>query len=219
MRRQIHTTSIIALMASILVLSGCVSRGTHPPTPYLGSLAGMADSQREGKFEQEFVSDDVSQRVALRQYKKVQIQDLRFEHLEEADKHKKDILTKLNKSYREAFESTLRDAGLTIVPAGSSADSSTLVIESALVKIYSPNRALNVLTTFLIGPITNGGGAFESQLVDGGSRQPIAKIAEEQKGAWHLGSILIGGYMKYYDTEKVFVAWAKRLRELLTGEE
>ncbi len=216
MKRQ-RSAIAIAVLAAML-LAGCVSRGTHPPTPYLGSLEGMSDSQRDDKFKREYFSDDAERRVALRRVEKVQIADLRFDYLEDRAKHEQ-ALQKLNTSYRTAFESVLGEAGIQIVPPDATADPSTLRIESSLVKIYTPNRMLNVLTTILVGPITNGGAAFETQLVDVGSRQPVAKIAEEQKGAWHLGSLTIGGYMKYYDTERVFGAWAKRLRDLLTGEE
>ena len=208
---------ILLTIALVPALAACVSRSTYPPSGFIDTTSGLTDSQRDDKFEREWVSDDVARVKLIRSLRKVQIRPLNLDFLTDKDKHDSEDLKELQTSFKEAFEKRLGETH-TIVPATARAGSDTLVIEAALAKIYSPNRLLNVLTSLLIGPITNGGGAFEARLVDAGSRKPVAKIAEEQKGAWHFGSLVIGGYLKYYDTKAVFGAWAKRLANWLNEE-
>ena len=209
---------LLVILALLPTFSACVSRGTYPQSGYLGSTEGMTDSQRDEKFEQEWVSEDTQQRVALRAFRKIQIRPLDLGHLAEADEHDPKDLEKLKRSYQSAFEEVLGERH-EIVPAGQPAGPDVLVVESTLTRIYQPNRLLNLATTIIVGPITNGGAAFEARLREGQGGGDLAKIAEEQKGSWHLGSLLIGGYLKYYDTEKVFLAWAKRLDAWLSEEE
>ncbi len=213
--RRLLTLALV--LGFVCTLSACVSRGTYPPAGFLSETSGMTDSQRDDKFEQEWVSSDKQQVMKLRTFKRIQVRPLNVEHLTDRADFSQADLEKLQRSFREAFEDRLGQSH-TLVPANAAPDADTLVVDAALTKVYQPWRLINVIMTFVLSPISNGGAAIEARLVDGGSNESLAKFAEEQKGAWHLGSILIGGYFKYYDAEKVFAAWANRLDEWLSEE-
>ena len=133
-------------LALVPALAACVSRGTYPPSGYIDTTSGMTGSQRDGKFKQEWVSDDAQQRMHLRTFKKIQVRPLTVDHLTDKDKFKAKDLRKLQSSFQKSFEEKLGE-NHTIGSAGAPADADTLVVDAALVKIYQPWRLLNLATT------------------------------------------------------------------------
>ena len=208
---------MIGIAVLIMALGAAVGCRTPPPP---GSLDREAEA-REGTFKQEWRQRGVD----LSRFRKIQVLDLdmsgvkqkgsmfpkfEFENLERKDS------PKLQKVFRREFEKELREAGYIVQKPRETPSSDTLVMAPRLLEVETPVIWLNALTTLVIGPLSAGGATFEADFFDGSG--DVAEVGETQSGAWHLGSVLIGGYQKTYDTERVFTVWAKRTVSFLKGD-
>ncbi len=201
------------LLVALGVAVGCRSA---PPT---GSMDREAQA-REGTFKQEWKAHDAN----LSGYKNIQVRDLDmsgvkqkesvFPKFEFENVSSKDS-PKLQKVFRREFEEKLREAGYSVQWPSRTPSPDTLVIAPRLLEIETPVIWLNVLTTVLVGPLSSGGATFEADFFDG--RGDVAEVGETQSSAWHLGSVLLGGYSKTYTAERVFQTWAKRTVSFLQG--
>ena len=207
---------MIGIAVLIMALGAAVGCRTAPPP---GSLDREAEA-REGTFKQEWKKSGVD----FRRFRKIQVRDLdmsgvkekaslfpkfEFESLDRKDS------PKLQRVFRREFEKELRAAGYIVRTKHEKVSSDTLVMAPRLLEVETPVIWLNALTTLVIGPLSAGGATFEADFFDGSG--DVAEVGETQSGAWHLGSVLIGGYQKTYDTERVFTVWAKRTVSFLKG--
>jgi hypothetical protein len=66
--------------------------------------------------------------------------------------------------------------------------SKALIFRAAVIDVETPNRALNVLTTLLIGPLTSGGASIEMTISDqfSGELLMAALCTESASAIWQL---------------------------------
>lgn len=213
MQARIYTIGTVILVTAAVTL-GCQTR-TAPPA---GSLERESQA-REGTFKQEWAASGAN----LSRFRKIQLRDLDISNVKQKESafpkfefenlNSKDS-PKLQRVFRAEFEKTLREAGYSIVSPRASAGPDTLVMAPRLLEVETPVIWLNTLTTLLVGPVTSGGATFEADFFDG-SKVAAAEIGETQSGAWHFGSVVLGGYQKTYSAEIVFRQWAVRTVEFL----
>ena len=206
-----HLRIITALVCVSLVATAC--RSTLPP----GSMANQR-SAKEGEFKQEWTARGAD----LSRFNKIQLRDLDTSGVKQKDSIlpkfgwadlKPEDSVKLQRVFRREVEKRLKGGGFTVVPPGRSVGSDTLVMKPKLIQVETPVIWLNIATFLFLGGVTTGGASFKADFHSGGSE--VAEVGEVQSGAWHLGSILIGGLFRTYDAERVFQAWGKRTVKFL----
>lgn len=199
------------LLMALVIFSGCASQ--VQPSGFLGSNAVM----KEGEF---FKHEYFLPGAVLGSYSSVKIEPVDLHYLEDASKHDPSDLTELSGTFARLFEKGLTQAGFNVLGTFEPASSGTLVIKPALVKLGTPQRTLNAITSVVIWtPVTSGSAAFEAKMFDGGTGKVIAEIAEQNTGgSGSVESLTLGSYTKYTHAEAAFEAWGKRLAQMLKSK-
>ncbi len=201
-----HRTNVL-LLAFVFALSACTS--VYTPSGYLGDYGNL----QEGKYlKQEYVAPGAD----LYGYSKALVHPVEMKFFENSGgEFSSSDLDHLSGNLHRSLEAQLGKK----YEVTDTADSQTLVVKPALVYVKTPDRVLNALTWwFLFGmTFSKGAAAFETKLIDGGSGQEIAKVAEKRKsagGIWDAKGIFLGGWMRFASAEGVFKRWGKDLVKL-----
>jgi hypothetical protein len=202
------------LFVFVFVLSACTS--IHQPTS--GFLGDYSNLQKGKYFKQEYVVGSAD----LTKFKKVKVNPVETGRFQNANNEYSDaeiqnmageLKTSLEKRLSKRYE---------ILGPDNRPDQETLVIAPALIYMTSPERALNAATIWFFGlQFSKGSAALEAKLIDGGSGQEIARVAEQRKGGgglFDLKSLVIGGFFRFTHAEGAFTRWGKNFDKMTSPQ-
>lgn len=189
-----------------LVFAGCAS--IEQPAGFLENYGRLVPGRY---FKQEYAEKDAQ----FSRYRKVWFEPVDMGHFREEHKFSREERDKLASEFEKAFQARLASY-YSWVDRKEKVDGETLRIETALVSVGTPRRALNVVTTALVFvPVSGGSAAFEARIRDGLSGRVLAEIAEKRTAGTDAKSLTAGPFMKFAHAEAAFKKWAEGLAVFL----
>jgi Protein of unknown function (DUF3313) len=191
-RVSLASTKIYLLASASLLLSACATT-VSKPTGFLSDSNALRPSELEN------VSLYRAPGFDPRAYGRVRLTPSRVyapsERLRELD-------PALRQEVLAHFDKELSSR---ILP-GVRSNTNALVVRAVVTDVDTPNRALNVATSLLIGPTTSGGASVEIEIVDEGSGAAMLSATCTERGSilWQfIGAYSILSHAKYAISECV----------------
>ncbi len=191
-RSSFASTKIYVLASASLLLSACATTVTKP-----SGFLPDSNALRPSSFEN--VALYRAPGFDLRAYGKVRLTPSQV-YAPSARLRELDI--ELRQEALSHFDKELASRILPGVPGNAKA----LVVRAALTDLDTPNRALNVATTLVIGPMTSGGASVEMEIIDEGAGTVMFAATCTERGSvlWQFtGAYSVLSHAKYAISECV----------------
>ena len=195
-------------------LAGCSS--AYQPSTFLSPTPSLAPGKY---FEQEYTAPG----IRFRDYRKVKINPVNLEYLEnkkeyeERESVKKSML-QVAQFFQDHLEEQLGQH-YQVVDAAAPADHETLVVIPALIRIGPSYRLMDVQSrgvgTTMEGSMMLAMSIFEAKILDGGTGNTLAFIAEKRSSVRKKSVIRASPFTHFPYAEIDCEKWAARLRRML----